>query len=167
MKPLLIALLTIVLSISCVPHRYLNKHHDEICLKCIDEFTADFQNTTTVITHHDTTYIDVSENLHDTTYIQLKCDSLGNVLIVTVKKLKDSQKIISSYIMKNNVLNVVNERLNDSIMILSDSIVILNNKLQIIEKPVVTIYKVPLWVYWVGGIISLFLIILLISVFKK
>lgn len=167
MKQLLIVFLLAITAISCAPNRYLNKHHDEICLKCINEFTANFQDSTIVIAYHDTIWRDVSENLHDTTYIQLKCDSLGNVLIVNIKRLKDSQKIISSYIMKNNVLNVVNERLNDSIMILSDSIIILNNKLQIIEKPAVTIYKVPLWVYWVGGIISLFLIILLILVFKK
>lgn len=167
MKTLLITLLSILIVISCTPYRYLSKHHNEICSKCIDEYTSSIDTTGKTLIKIDTVYVDVSENLYDTVKIYLRCDSLGNVILVTTKKLTESQKIISKYLLNNNVLTVVNERLNDSIMVLNKTIISLKNSVQTIEKPAEIIYKVPVWVYICSGFLLLFLIILLVLVFKK
>jgi regulator of replication initiation timing len=166
MKTLLFVLFISIVTFACTPYRYLDKHHAEICGKCIDEYAKDHKDSTMTI-KHDTVFVDVSENLHDTTLVYLKCDSLGNVLLVTVKKLNNVQKVISSYVLKNNTLQVINEQYKDSIRILRNTIILMKNDVKTIEKPAITIEKVPVWIYFVGGFIVLFMIILLIIVIKK
>lgn len=164
MKYLLITLLFIVSS--CTPYKYLAQHHDEICSKCIDEYIKKLPSKDSTKTTRDTMYIDVSENLHDTTYIYLKCDSLGNVLMLTVKKLGDAKNIISSYTLKNNKLTVVNSKLNDSIMVLNTIIEKFKNTPQVIEKPIVK-KEIPVIVWICAGFIGLLLVIFLILLIKK
>jgi hypothetical protein len=71
MKTLLITLLLILIVTSCTPYRYLSKHHNEICSKCIDEYTSSIDTTKKIIIKHDTIWQDVSQNLHDTVQISL------------------------------------------------------------------------------------------------
>lgn len=159
---LIIALLT-----SCVPHRYLAKHKDEICAKCIEENIIQFSKDS-IITKIDTLWIDVSENIIDSTYIELyfECDSDNQVLITKVEKIKESGQIISQYQFKNNILTVKNKVYQDSIMQLNSTIERIKSDVKIVEK-IVNKEVVPKWVYLVGIIVFLFLITLLIIILKK
>lgn len=159
---LIIALLT-----SCVPNCYLVKHKAEICAKCIEENIIQFSKDS-IITKIDTLWIDVSENLIDSTYTELyfECDSDNQVLMTKIEKVKESGQIISQYQFKNNILTVKNKVYQDSIMQLNSTIERIKSDVKIVDK-IVNKEVIPKWVYLVGIIVFLFLIILLIIILKK
>lgn len=139
---------------SCKPVRYLDKHHDEICIKCIDEYAKKpFKDT--VIVRFDTVRIQGDGETNDVyQMLLLECDSVGQVSIKTLYKAQDSLKrsmsdvqvlnrIISSYYIKNNMLFINNKVLNDSITKLL-KIIEINKAPIIIEKPAKVIEKTPL-----------------------
>jgi hypothetical protein len=162
-----IAILIGTLLAGCTPYRYLERHKDEICAKCIEENTVQITKDS-IITTTDTLWIDASENIIDSTYTELyfECDSNNQVLMTKVEKVKESGRILSEYKFKNNVLTVQNKSYQDSIQELRTTIKHLQNNVKIVEK---TINKevVPKWVYITGIIVFLFLITLLIIILKK
>lgn len=162
-----IVLSVLLFVINCTPYRYLEKHENEICNKCIDKYSTQSVKDSVII-KRDTLWIDVSENIIDDTYTELyfECDSDNQVLMTKVQKIKDSDKIISKYTFQNNVLTVQNKAYQDSILELRTTIESLKNNVKIIEKPIIK--KVtPKWIYPVGAIILLFLVILLVILIKK
>lgn len=168
MKTLLSILVLSIVLFSCKPTRYLEKHHVEICLDCIDEYIRDSIADVETVYTTDTVWVDVSENLIDSTYTELyfECDSNNQVLLTKIVKLKDSDKILSQYTFQNNVLRVLNKSYLDSIAELHITIDRLKNNVKIIEKPVIK-EILPKWIYVTGGLFLLCLIILLILAIKK
>jgi hypothetical protein len=77
------------------------------------------------------------------------------------------QNILSTYSLKNNILQISNDKFRDTIRTLRTTIQLLRNNVKVIEKPAEIIYKTPVWVWFIGGFIVLFMIILLIIVIKK
>lgn len=168
MKTLLSILVLLTVLVSCKPTRYLEKHHVEICLDCIDEYIRDSITGVETVYQIDTMWIDMSNTLIDSTYTELyfECDSNNQVLMTKIVKIKDSDKIVSRYSFQNNVLKVLNKSYLDSIAELHITIEKLKNSVKIVEKPIVE-KVVPTWIYIVGGFFFLFLVILLILVIKK
>lgn len=152
---------------SCVPHRYLEKHETEICNECIDKYTVQSVKDSVII-KTDTLWIDVSENIIDSTYTELyfECDSDNQVLMTKVEKIKESGQILSEYKFKNNVLTVQNKAYRDSIQQLRTIIEKNKNNVQVVTKTVKE-QVIPKWIYLIGIIIFLFLVILLIIILKK
>jgi hypothetical protein len=160
-------ILTLLFIVSCTPHRYLAKHETEICNKCIDKYTVQTIKDS-IITKIDTLWIDVSENIIDSTYTELyfECDSDNQVLMTKIEKIKESGQILSQYKFKNNILTVQNKSYQDSIQELRTIIEHNKNNVQIVEK-IIKEKIVSKWIYFVGIIVFLFLLILLIIILKK
>lgn len=166
MKTLSIILL-LVLAFSCKPYRYLEKYHNEICAECIEEYVRD--SITSIDIKIDTIWVDVSENLIDSTYTELylQCDSNNQVLLIGIDRLRQSNNLVSHYQLQNGVLKVSNKVLIDSIAELHILVERYKKDVKIVESPPIIKKIVPVWVYICGGFLLLLLIILLILIIKK
>jgi hypothetical protein len=175
----LILILSIFYLFSCKPIRYLDKHHTELCNKCIDEYAKNFPKKDTVNVVIDTVYVlgagiikDEYQNLY------FKCDSSGNVKLMIIGiitdslsfvkgKLASTNRILSNYAFKNGILTINNKIYQDSILLLNKKITILKNDLKVITSPPIIVYKNPIWIWFYIGFSILSIITLLIVIFKK
>jgi hypothetical protein len=145
----------------CVPYRYLDKHHSEICNKCIDEYAKDYPKKDSISIIVDTIKVE-SHNQTNNMYQQLyfECDSLGEVRLISISEAIDSlsnakgrlaaiNRIVSNYAFLNGVLTVSDKVYQDSITLLNKQITILESNVKVITSPPITVYKTPFWVWFV------------------
>lgn len=169
MKKVLFILAALLLIVSCTPYRYLDKHHNEICMNCVKEFISNLDTSKQVqtITHVDS--IPVINPLDPMVLnMYFKCDSTNKVVLDSIDELNAGIKKWM-YLFKNGKLTL--SMLQDSILYWKKQYIIektINQKEPIIIKePAEIKYKIPTSMWFLTGGLLLSLIIILVIVFKK
>ena len=155
-------LIILLIAFSCTPYRYLDKHHKEICDKCISELIRhDSISIDTLIQYRDVYIPLANDSIWQDVYF--KCDSNNQVLMLKVIDGKKSEKLINDFTFNNNVLRVKSKLLQDSILVLNK--IIKERKTEYIQIPPV---EIPVdknkWIYLIvifGLLISLILALIL------
>jgi len=168
MKILSIIILTLTITvISCVPYRYLAKHHNEICTQCINEFVQNKDTTpeTKIDTFKQIIKVTSPLDKHLQT-LYFRCDSSNRVIMFQIDNVN------GNYLKYKQLYNGVTLNLQ----VYQDSIDFYKEQLRIektitkppviINNPPVEIKVTPWWCYLVIGILSLAFIILGIAIIK-
>jgi hypothetical protein len=180
---LMLICLMMFLFAGCVPYRYLDKHHSEICVKCIDEYSQTFPKKDSVSTKKDTVTnpgIGLIKDFYQS--MLLICDSSNKVQVRGLgmiidslnhdktkdNKLGDINRLLTNYVFKNGILTVNFKLYQDSIRILNEKInTIQTQPPTIITKPPIIEEKTPFWVWLYMGFTILVIIALIVIVIKK